>query len=70
MKKVLSLILASVLCIGLCACGVKKEPTALEKAQADAKAAQEAYEAISDAADEAEERLDQAQDLVDKILGG
>ena len=68
MKKVIAsmLILATILV--LCACGTK--PTALEKAQAEAKAAQEALESAIDRVDKAEDRYDEVQDLIDKIRGG
>ncbi len=63
MKKVILLALSLIIAACLCACRVEKEPTALEKAKAEADAARDALESISGAVDEAEDRLDWANSL-------
>lgn len=68
MKKVIASILILATILVLCACG--RKPTAAEKAQAEAKAAQEALENAIDRADKAKEQYDEVQDLIDKIRGG
>lgn len=68
MKKVIGSMLILATMLVLCACGAK--PTALEKAQAEAKTAQEALESAIDRADKAKEDYDELKDLIGKIGGG
>ena len=69
MKKAISILLVLVMCLSLCACGGEKEPSALDKARAEAKAAQDALDSISKAADEAKKRQEEAQKWMDDLFG-
>lgn len=69
MKKVISLLLVLVMCLGMCACGGKEEPSELDKARDRADSAQDALDSINKAADEAEKRLEDAEELMEDLFG-